>query len=101
MPGTLLDDISQAFRSDLPHGRLILAEEFASLLETHIGALRRVVAQAVTIGLPVPALSSAVSWYDEVRQARGTADMIQGQRDFFGAHGFRRIDKEGDFHGPW
>lgn len=97
----LLDDISQAFRSDLPHGRLILADEFASLLETHIGALRRVVAQAVTIGLPVPALSSAVSWYDEVRQARGTADMIQGQRDFFGAHGFRRIDKDGDFHGPW
>ncbi|NQY60063.1 NADP-dependent phosphogluconate dehydrogenase [Cognatishimia sp.] len=97
----LLDDISQAFRSDLPHGRLILADEFASLLETHIGALRRVVAQAVTIGLPVPALSSAVSWYDEVRQARGTADMIQGQRDFFGAHGFRRLDKDGDFHGPW
>jgi 6-phosphogluconate dehydrogenase len=97
----LLDDISQAFRSDLPHGRLILDEKFAALLQTHIGALRRVVAQAVTIGLPVPALSSAVSWYDEVRQARGTADMIQGQRDFFGAHGFRRIDKEGDFHGPW
>lgn len=97
----LLDDISQAFRSDLPHGRLILAVEFASLLESHIGALRRVVAQAVTIGLPVPALSSAVSWYDEVRQARGTADMIQGQRDFFGAHGFRRLDKDGDFHGPW
>ena len=97
----LLDDISKAFRSDLPHGRLILSEVFADLLKTHITALRRVVAQAVTIGLPVPALSSAVSWYDEVRQARGTADMIQGQRDFFGAHGFRRTDKDGDFHGPW
>ena len=97
----LLDDISKAFRSDLPHGRLVLSEVFADLLKTHITALRRVVAQAVTIGLPVPALSSAVSWYDEVRQARGTADMIQGQRDFFGAHGFRRTDKDGDFHGPW
>ncbi|MGR3837117.1 MAG: NADP-dependent phosphogluconate dehydrogenase [Cognatishimia sp.] len=98
---SLLDDISKAFRSELPHGRLVLSEEFAALLQQNIGALRRVVAQAVTIGLPVPALSSAVSWYDEIRQARGTADVIQGQRDFFGAHGFRRVDKEGDFHGPW
>jgi 6-phosphogluconate dehydrogenase len=98
---SLLDDISKAFRSDLPHGRLVLSEAFAALLQQNIGALRRVVAQAVTIGLPVPALSSAVSWYDEIRQARGTADVIQGQRDFFGAHGFRRVDKDGDFHGPW
>lgn len=98
---SLLDDISKAFRSELPHGRLVLSEEFAARLQQNIGALRRVVAQAVTIGLPVPALSSAVSWYDEIRQARGTADVIQGQRDFFGAHGFRRVDKEGDFHGPW
>ena len=55
---SLLDDISKAFRSELPHGRLVLSEEFAALLQQNIGALRRVVAQAVTIGLPVPALSS-------------------------------------------
>jgi len=97
----MLDDISNAFKGDLPHGRLILSEHFASLLKTHIGALRRVVATATLAGLPVPAFSSAVSWYDEIRQPRGTANMIQGQRDFFGAHGFGRIDQEGQFHGPW
>ena len=97
----MLDDISTAFKSDLPHGRLILSDHFASLLKTHIGALRRVVATATLAGLPVPALSSAVSWYDEIRQPRGTANMIQGQRDFFGAHGFARLDQEGEFHGPW
>jgi len=97
----MLDDISTAFKSDLPHGRLILSNHFASLLKTHIGALRRVVATATLAGLPVPALSSAVSWYDEIRQPRGTANMIQGQRDFFGAHGFARLDQDGEFHGPW
>lgn len=97
----LLDDIATAFRGDLPEGRLILSDFFAPLLAKHIGALRRVVAQAVLAGLPVPALSSALSWYDEIRQARGTADLIQGQRDFFGAHSFLRLDQEGSHHGPW
>ena len=52
-------------------------------------------------GAPVPALSSALSYFDSYRQARGTANLIQGQRDFFGAHGFERIGEKGDFHGPW
>lgn len=97
----LLDDIATAFRGDLPHGRLILSDHFAPLLKDHIDALRRVVAQAVLMGLPVPALAAAVSWFDEIRQARGTADLIQGQRDFFGAHSFLRLDQEGSHHGPW
>ena len=97
----MLDDISKAFKGDLPHGRLILSDHFADLLKANIGALRRVVAKATLAGLPVPALSSAVSWYDEIRQPRGTANMIQGQRDYFGAHGFGRLDKDGQFHGPW
>lgn len=97
----LLDDIATAFRGDMPEGRLILSGYFSELLARHMGALRRVVSQAVLAGLPVPALSSALSWYDEIRQARGTADLIQGQRDFFGAHSFLRVDKEGAHHGPW
>ena len=97
----MLDDISKAFKGDLPHGRLILSDHSADLLKANIGALRRVVAKATLAGLPVPALSSAVSWYDEIRQPRGTANMIQGQRDYFGAHGFGRLDKDGQFHGPW
>lgn len=97
----LLDDIASAFRSQLPDGRLALSDQLAPLVRDHMPALRRVVCAATMAGLPVPALSSAVSWHDEVRQARGTADMLQGLRDYFGAHGFRRLDKEGDFHGPW
>ena len=97
----MLDDISTSFKSDLPHGRLILSNHFATLLKTHISALRRVVATATLAGLPVPALSSAVSWYDEIRQPRGTANMIQGQRDFFGAHGFEIVGRGTDQHGKW
>jgi 6-phosphogluconate dehydrogenase len=97
----LLDDIATAFRTDLPQGRLILSDHFAALLRNNITALRRVVSTAIMAGLPVPALSSAVSWFDEVSQARGTTDLIQAQRDFFGAHSFHRLDREGTFHGPW
>ncbi|MEM9437684.1 MAG: NADP-dependent phosphogluconate dehydrogenase, partial [Pseudomonadota bacterium] len=98
---SLLDDIATAFRGELPEGRLILSDHFAPLLKEHIAPLRRVVAQATLMGLPVQALASAVSWFDEIRQARGTADLIQGMRDFFGAHSFERLDKPGSFHGPW
>lgn len=98
---SLLDDIAQAFRTSLPEGRLVLSPVFVDLLTTHIGALRRVVAAAVTKGVPVPALSAALSWFDTIRKARGFTDLTQAQRDFFGAHGFRRIDQPGDHHGPW
>ncbi|MDI6838250.1 MAG: NADP-dependent phosphogluconate dehydrogenase, partial [Rhizobiaceae bacterium] len=64
-------------------------------------SLRRVVASAVTAGLPVPALASALSYFDSYRQARGTANLIQAQRDFFGAHGFERTDGLDRPHGPW
>jgi 6-phosphogluconate dehydrogenase len=66
-----------------------------------VPALRRVVGAAVQSGLPVPALASALAWFDTMRRARGTAELIQGQRDFFGAHGFGRLDAEGQHHGPW
>jgi len=98
----LLDDISTAFR-DTPAGdNLIMAPAFAAVLGDSTGALRRVVAQAVVAGLPVPALAAALGYYDTMRRARGTAALIQAQRDFFGAHGFERVDKDGSgYHGPW
>ncbi|WP_147127371.1 NADP-dependent phosphogluconate dehydrogenase [Shimia ponticola] len=98
---SLLDDIATAFRGDLPGGRLVLSDHFAPLLTQNVGALRRIVSAAVLRGLPVPALSSALSWFDEIRQERGTADVIQGMRDYFGAHSFERLDEEGSHHGPW
>ena len=85
---TLLDDMAAAARAGLPQGMLIFAPDFAGRLGSASEALRRVVAAAATAGLPVPAFSAALAYFDTMRQARGTTDLIQGQRDFFGAHGF-------------
>ena len=97
----LLDTFAAAFRDELPHGHLILSPEIARWLGAAIPGLRRVVCAAVANGQPVPALAAALSWHDSMAQARGTADMIQGLRDFFGAHGFERTDQDGTHHGPW
>ncbi|MFD1157385.1 NADP-dependent phosphogluconate dehydrogenase [Roseovarius aestuarii] len=97
----LLDDISEAFRGDLPAGQLILAPQFAKLLSGCIPALRQVVAAAASGGHAVPAMAAALSWYDTMRQGYGTANIIQAQRDFFGHHGFERLGEEGKHHGPW
>ncbi|AXX97159.1 NADP-dependent phosphogluconate dehydrogenase [Profundibacter amoris] len=98
---SLLDDLADALRSDPPQGELILAPAIRASLDTTIAPLRRVVASAVTNGIPVPALTGALAWYDSIRTARGSTNLIQAQRDFFGEHGFIRIDKDGVQHGPW
>jgi 6-phosphogluconate dehydrogenase len=60
-----------------------------------------VVATAVTAGVPVPGLASALGYFDLVRAPRTNAALIQAQRDFFGAHTYRRTDKPGSFHTLW
>lgn len=97
----LLDDISEAFREDLPHGQLFLSPRFAEILKRTVPALRKVVAEAVAGGHAIPALSAALQWYDSMRQGYGTANIIQAQRDFFGYHGFERLGQSGKHHGPW
>ncbi|WP_343079926.1 NADP-dependent phosphogluconate dehydrogenase [Ostreiculturibacter nitratireducens] len=98
----LLDDIAKAVRAGLPEGQLIFAPAFAEILASGVAPLRRTVAAAAMSGIPAPALSAALAYFDQMTRARGTADLIQGQRDFFGAHGFERMDKPGTgFHGPW
>ena len=80
----------------------MMAEPFAAMLKETEASLRRVVAAAALKGIPVPALSSALAYFDLSRTARTTANLIQAQRDFFGAHGFERTDTAGKgFHGPW
>ncbi len=98
----LLDDMARAL-TDAPDLPLAFAPDFARRLETHLPALRQVVAQAALAGLPTPALSASLAYFDALRQARGTANMIQAQRDFFGEHGFERLDRPGEtgLHGPW
>lgn len=98
----LLDDIASAVRAGLPEGLLIFAPSFAATLQKGVPALRRTVAAAALGGQAAPALAAALSYFDQMTRARGTADLIQGQRDFFGAHGFERTDRPGKgFHGPW
>ncbi|MFA7414945.1 MAG: NADP-dependent phosphogluconate dehydrogenase [Rhizobium sp.] len=96
-----LDDIMRAFTAMPDATNLIVTPAFTGMVNLSLPSLRRVVAAAVTLGLPVPALSSALSYFDAYRQARGTANLIQAQRDFFGAHGFQRIDGVARPHGPW
>ncbi len=96
-----LDEISSAFEAAPDAANLIVTPAFAALINETDGALRRVVSTAVLAGLPVPALASALGYFDSYRRSRGTANVIQAQRDFFGAHGFDRVDGKDIHHGPW
>jgi 6-phosphogluconate dehydrogenase len=97
----MLDDMATALE-DAPGQNLIFAPFFTDWLKTTHGSLRKVVAVAATHGLAVPALGAALAYFDTMRAARGTANMIQGQRDFFGLHGFERLDTSAaGQHGPW
>lgn len=97
----LLDEFADAFRGELPHGHMVLAPAMVERLRDTVPGLRRVVAAATLAGQPVPALGAALAWHDSMARARGTADMIQGLRDFFGNHGFERVDQGGTHHGSW
>ncbi|MGO8542906.1 NADP-dependent phosphogluconate dehydrogenase, partial [Rhizobium leguminosarum] len=80
---------------------LIVTPAFSDMVKESIPALRRVVGAAIAAGLPVPALPSALTYFDAYRQGRGTANLIQAQRDFGGAHGCDRLDGKEFHHGPW
>ena len=97
---SMLNDMARALADD-PVRNLILAPFFAAQLKAGLPSLRALVAAGAMQGLPLPALSAGLAWFDLMRQARGTANMIQGQRDFFGAHGFDRLDAKPGSHGPW
>ena len=95
----MLDDMAEAFEDGAAH--LAFAPHFTTLIADQIPALRAVTTQAMAAGWPVPCLSAALGWHDQLRMARGTANVIQAQRDYFGRHGFKRFDMDGDHHGPW
>ncbi len=96
-----LGQIASAFAASGPLPNLLLAPPFVDLMRQSHGNLRAVVSRASESGIPVPALSAALAYFDVYRQARGTANLLQAQRDFFGAHGFERVDTPGQHHGPW
>ena len=97
---TMLDDMATALTQH-PDRNLIRAPAFAELLKSHHDALRQVVAVGTLHGIAMPALASSVAYFDAMRTARGTANMIQGQRDYFGRHSFARLDGGEGWHGPW
>ena len=96
----MLNDMASALEA-APDGNLIFAEPFTGMLRKHEPALRRTVIAATQAGIAVPALSAGLSWFDLMRTPRMPANMIQAQRDFFGAHGFQRLDGRDAPHGPW
>ena len=63
--------------------------------------MARVLALAIANGVPTPAFTSSLAYYDGLRRARGPTNLLQGLRDYFGAHTYRRLDNEGSFHARW
>ncbi len=96
-----LQRITDAYRADPGLPNLLLDGYFKGVLDRSQGAIRRVAAAAIGAGVPIPALSSALAYYDGYRAARLPANLIQAQRDYFGAHTYKRVDREGDFHTEW
>lgn len=96
-----LDRIREAYHSEKDLRNLLLAPYFRDVVTRSQASWRRVVALAANAGLPVPGLSSALNYYDLYRHERLPANLLQAQRDYFGAHTYRRIDKEGVFHTEW
>jgi 6-phosphogluconate dehydrogenase len=96
----MLGDMAKAFQAD-GAGALMFSPHFAKSLKQNRNSLRRAVSICAAHGLGVPALASALFHFDLMRTGRSTANLIQAQRDFFGAHSFERIDRPGAHHGPW
>ncbi len=95
-----LDRIRDAYGAE-PGGNLLLKPYFSEAMGRSHDALRRVTSEAIAAGVPVPALSSSLAYYDGLRRARGPANLLQGLRDYFGAHTYRRMDRDGVFHTRW
>jgi 6-phosphogluconate dehydrogenase len=98
---SFLNDIRQAFELNPTLPNLMLDPEFVRAMNTRQPALRKVVALAAKCGIPTLAFSSALAYYDSYRSKRLPANLTQAQRDYFGAHTYRRTDRPGTFHTVW
>lgn len=96
-----LQKIKDAYDRDANLNNLLLDPYFKDIVENYQGALREVIATAVMNGIPVPCFASALSYFDSYRTETLPANLIQAQRDYFGAHTYQRVDKEGTFHTEW
>jgi 6-phosphogluconate dehydrogenase len=96
-----LEDIKQAFEKNPNLENLLLDDFFRAAVDKAQPNWRRVVATAAELGLPAPGFSAALSYYDGYRRDRLPANLLQAQRDYFGAHTYQRVDKPGTFHTDW
>ncbi|WIY61061.1 NADP-dependent phosphogluconate dehydrogenase [Bacillus arachidis] len=96
-----LQNIKEAYEANADLPNLLLDPYFKEIVESYQGGLRKIIAVAVQQGIPVPAFSAAISYYDSYRTATLPANLLQAQRDYFGAHTYKRVDKEGTFHTKW
>ncbi|WP_350304510.1 NADP-dependent phosphogluconate dehydrogenase [Photorhabdus viridis] len=96
-----LQKITDAYNGNADIANLLLAPYFKKIADEYQQALRDVVSYGVQNGIPTPTFSAAISYYDSYRSAVLPANLIQAQRDYFGAHTYKRTDKEGVFHTEW
>jgi 6-phosphogluconate dehydrogenase len=96
-----LDKIKKAFADEPMLSNLLLAPEFKQTILDRQTAWREVIATAATMGIPVPAFSASLDYFDSFRRDRLPQNLTQAQRDLFGAHTYQRIDREGTFHTEW
>jgi len=96
-----LDRIKEAFDADPKLENLLLAPYFTKAVNDAQDAWRHVVSTSAELGIPVPAFSAALAYYDGYRRDRLPANLLQAQRDYFGAHTYERVDKPGTFHTDW
>ncbi|WP_409289125.1 NADP-dependent phosphogluconate dehydrogenase [Peribacillus sp. SCS-37] len=96
-----LQKIKEAYDREPALNNLLLDSYFKEIAESYQSALREVIGTAVAKGIPVPCFSAALAYFDSYRTETLPANLIQAQRDYFGAHTYERIDKEGTFHTEW
>ncbi|HTP58075.1 MAG TPA: NADP-dependent phosphogluconate dehydrogenase, partial [Spirochaetia bacterium] len=96
-----LNRIKEAYDRDPGLANLLLDPYFRAIVEKAQAGWRRLVAVAAESGVPIPAFSSALSYFDSYRTEKLPANLIQAQRDYFGAHTYQRVDKPGTFHSEW
>jgi 6-phosphogluconate dehydrogenase len=96
-----LDRIKRAYDRNPDIASLLVDPEFAEEINTRQPSWRRIVALCAATGIACPSFSSSLGYLDQYRRARLPANLTQAQRDFFGAHGYERVDKTGSFHTEW
>lgn len=96
-----LNNITEAYRKNPELDNLMEADFFADKVKANEQSLRKIVAKAILAGIPVPAFANAISYIDGLSTKVVGANLIQAQRDYFGAHTYKRIDREGSYHHQW